>query len=148
MDRQHARNSCSCPKLLIWSEHGKRHKEAAGNDEQEAFRRAREKQANLQAITEGRPAPEKITRVTVADAVEQFLKTKRDEGYREKSINRLVLWFQPAGNGRQSQHAGFLGIRGGQSSEPRSCCRYLQVPPTVRLWLEALFAGSVRHQHS
>ena len=47
------RNSCPCPKLLIWSENGKRHKEAAGNDEDEAYRRAREKQANLQAIAEG-----------------------------------------------------------------------------------------------
>ena len=88
------RNACSCPKLLIWSDNGKRRKEAAGNDEQEAYRRAREKQANLQAIAEGKPEPEKITRVTIADAVEQFLKTKRDEGYKEKSINRLVLWFQ------------------------------------------------------
>lgn len=88
------RNSCSCPKLLIWSENGKRHKAAAGNDEQDAYRRAREKQANLQAIAEGKPEPEKITRVTIADAVEQFLKTKRDEGYKEKSINRLVLWFE------------------------------------------------------
>ena len=35
------RNSCSCPKLLIWSENGRRHKEAAGNDEQEAYRLGR-----------------------------------------------------------------------------------------------------------
>ncbi len=88
------RNSCSCPKLLIWSEGGKRHKEAAGNDEEEAYRRARAKQANFQAIAEGKPEPEKITRVTIADAIEQFLQTKRDEGYKEKSIGKLVVWFE------------------------------------------------------
>src|SRR5690242_16341741 len=76
------RNSCSCPKLLIWSDRGKRRKEAAGNDEQEAYRRAREKQASFQAIAEGKPEPEKTIRVAIADAVEQFLKTKRDEGYK------------------------------------------------------------------